>query len=64
MEKATIGNINTKRAEYDYGNRNNNTSNRVDNVKPLALPAPTGKATGAKNFRVNQPAEKPPIKNE
>lgn len=44
MEKATIGTINTKRAEYDYGNRNNNTSNRVDNVKPLALSAPSNKS--------------------
>ena len=64
MEKATIGNINTKRAEYDYGNRNSNTGDRVATGEQLALPAPSGKATGAKNFRVNQPAEKPPIKNE
>ena len=34
-------------------------------VKPVGLlTAPTGKATWAKNFRVNQPAEKTPIKNE
>ena len=34
-------------------------------VKPVGLlTAPTGKATGAKNVRVNQPVEKSPIKNE
>ena len=32
--------------------------------KPIGLPVPTGKATWAKNVRVNQPIEKSPIKNE
>lgn len=32
--------------------------------KPKALPAPSWKATWAKNVRVNQPMEKSPIKNE
>lgn len=32
--------------------------------KPLALPAPSGKATGAKNFRVNQPKEAPIPKSD
>lgn len=37
IEKANIENINTKRAEYDFGNRNSNTGDRVDTRKPLAL---------------------------
>jgi hypothetical protein len=33
-------------------------------VRPVGLlPAPSGKATGAKNFRVNQPKEKAPLES-